>query len=89
MAPEVIEQSTPDFSNDLFSFGGIMYRMMKNKDRVLYLDAISGKLNSILKEELSENFSSKLIEIVCNLTSLNPNERMNSKEVLDLLISIE
>eukprot|EP01080_Neovahlkampfia_damariscottae_P009253 gene9253-1340_t len=33
VSPEVIEQKSHNFSNDLFSFGGIIYRMMMNKDR--------------------------------------------------------
>jgi hypothetical protein len=63
--------------------------MMKNRDRVLYLDAISGNLSAILKEELSNSYSEGLVSAVNNLLSLKPEDRMNIDELLKKLKSLE
>jgi serine/threonine protein kinase len=85
----VIESKSRSFESDLFSLGGIIYRMMKNRDRVLYLDAISGNLSATLKEELSNSYSESLVSVVNNLLSLKPEDRMKIGELLIKLENFE
>jgi serine/threonine protein kinase len=86
IAPEVIlNESNHSFASDCWSLGVILYQMMFNDDRILYIDCLKNGRVSIE----NENYSPKLTNLVMNLMSLDPLKRLNSKEILDYLISME
>ena len=84
VAPEIIiEKQNHSEVSDLFSLGGILLRMMENKDQILYVEC--------LKETFQINngkYSKELNDLVRNLLNPNPKMRMNSKEVFNSLTKI-
>jgi serine/threonine protein kinase len=82
IAPEIIlQESKHNEKSDMFSFGGILYRLMKGKDEILYLESLNGTL-SLEKE----NYSKELKSLVLGLLDSDPLKRKNGKEMLKELI---
>jgi serine/threonine protein kinase/CxxC motif-containing protein len=82
IAPEVIvEKLKHSEKSDIFSFGGILLRMMNSTDRVLYVDSLERNIH--FDEE--KKFNQELKELVINLLSPVPQERMNIDEILKKL----
>jgi hypothetical protein len=84
IAPEVIMDNVKhNETSDLFSFGGILFRMMSSSEKVLYF---SFEKNIEFEDE--KKFSEELKDLVKNLLSSNPQERINLVEVLEILKSL-
>jgi serine/threonine protein kinase len=82
VAPEVIVDNLKhNEKSDIFSFGGILLRMMNSTDKVLYLDSLQRKIHF----DDEKKFNQKLKDLVINLLSPVPQERMNVDEILEKL----
>jgi serine/threonine protein kinase len=86
IAPELIlNHSEHNEKSDIFSFGGILWRMMNSSDTILYISSM--KENIAFEDE--SKFSKELRELVINLLSFDPNNRMNINEILVCLESMK
>jgi serine/threonine protein kinase len=86
IAPEIIlDNIQHNEKSDIFSFGGILWRMMNFSDMILYIPSLKG---SISFEDENE-FSQELKSLVTNLLSFDPNERKNVDEILESLKTME
>jgi serine/threonine protein kinase len=86
IAPELIlKHSEHNEKSDIFSFGGILWRMMNSSDTILYISSM--KENIAFEDE--SKFSKELRELVINLLSFDPNNRMNINEILVCLESMK
>jgi serine/threonine protein kinase len=85
VAPEIIEEtSDQSIYSDMFSLGGIFYRMMFNKDDVLYMKCLKGEIQM----EKNSKYSKKLENLVLELLSKDPKKRPTSTETLKMLESL-
>jgi serine/threonine protein kinase len=82
-SPELLIHQSYSFPSDLFSLGGILYFLMTKKEIPLYLYSSQRNFKEIRQE--IENYSQKLQDLLMNLISLNPNDRMSTSEVLKYL----
>jgi serine/threonine protein kinase len=79
VAPEVIVNNLKhNEMSDIFSFGGILLRMMNSTDRLLYYDSLQRNIHF----DDEKKFNQKLKDLVINLLSPVPQERMNVDEIL-------
>jgi serine/threonine protein kinase/uncharacterized membrane protein YqjE len=82
VAPEVVVENVKhNEKSDIFSFGGILLRMMNSTDTVLYLDSLQRNIHF----DDEKKFNQKLKDLVINLLSPVPQERMNVDEILEKL----
>jgi serine/threonine protein kinase len=82
VAPEVVVENVKhNEKSDIFSFGGILLRMMNSTDKVLYLDSLQRNIHF----DDEKKFNQKLKDLVINLLSPVPQERMNVDEILEKL----
>jgi serine/threonine protein kinase len=78
VAPEVIMENVKHNyeKSDIFSFGGILLKMIPPK--LLYLDSLQRTIHF----DNEKKFNQKLKDLVINLLSPVPQERMNVDEIL-------
>jgi serine/threonine protein kinase len=86
IAPEVIVDNLKhNEKSDIFSFGGVLLRMMNLTDRVLYIDS----LERMIHFDVEEKFTHELKDLVINLLSPIPQERMNIDEIMSKLMEMK
>jgi hypothetical protein len=77
----IVENVKHNEKSDIFSFGGILLRMMNSTDRLLYLDSLQRTIHF----DNEKKFNQKLKDLVINLLSPVQQERMNVDEILEKL----
>jgi serine/threonine protein kinase len=83
VAPEIIvDHSKHNEKSDVFSLGGILYTMMKNKEEVLYLKSLKNEI------KMDGKYNEKFVGLVLGMLDSNPGNRMNTKEILKILHEI-
>jgi serine/threonine protein kinase len=86
IAPEVIVDNLKhNEKSDIFSFGGVLLRMMNLTDRVLYINS----LERMIHFDVEEKFTHELKDLVINLLSPIPQERMNIDEIMSKLMEMK
>jgi serine/threonine protein kinase len=83
IAPELIvnEGQEHDEKSDIFSFGGMLLRMMNSSDRVLYISSLRRNIHFDHEMKFSQSFK----DLVINLLSPDPKERLNIEDILNRL----
>jgi hypothetical protein len=78
IAPEIIVENVKhNEKSDIFSFGGILFRMMNNCDKILYVNSLARNI-----QFEGNKFSEELKALVVNLLSPDPSERKTIDQIL-------
>jgi ribosomal protein S6 kinase beta len=79
VAPEIVDGKSHSKQSDIFSFGGIMLRMMNGRDQFLYLDCLENKI------KVENEYSDSLVSLVKSLLELKPENRISLEKVTQKL----
>jgi TPR repeat protein len=83
VAPEIMKMQPYNTSADIFSYGVILYRLMTNRERTMYLEVLEDEqeLRNSVHTETKENYLFGFVFLVMQMLSKNATKRPSAQEI--------